>query len=75
MTSPYRSRVAALAVMTAREDPPLVKEVITRLRQSGEIASDDLVYLDRSADRWIRIAEQNRSRTGRGPGRLMFAKT
>lgn len=65
LTSPYRSRVAALAVEMAREDPPLVKEVITRLRQAGEIESDDLVYLDRIADRWIRIAAQNRANARR----------
>lgn len=65
LTSPYRSRVAALAVEMAREDPPLVKEVITRLRQAGEIECDDLVYLDRIADRWIRIAAQNRANARR----------
>ena len=35
----------------------MVKEVIARLRKSGEIEPDDLVYLDEIADRWIRIAE------------------
>jgi len=33
--------------------------VITRLRESGEIEADDLVYLDRIADRWMKIAEDN----------------
>jgi hypothetical protein len=33
--------------------------VIARLRESGEIEADDLVYLDRIADRWMRIAEDN----------------
>lgn len=65
LTSPYRSRIAALAVELARDDPPLVKEVITRLRQAGEIEFDDLVYLDRIADRWIGIAAQNRSKACR----------
>ena len=60
LTSLYRNRIAALAIELAREDPLLVKEVIARLRQSGEIERDDLVYLDRIADRWIRIAEENR---------------
>ena len=60
MTSLYRNRIAALAIELARDDPLLVKEVIARLRQSGEIERDDLVYLDRIADRWIRIAEENR---------------
>ena len=60
LTSLYRNRMAALAIELARDDPQLVKEVIARLRQSGEIERDDLVYLDRIADRWIRIAEENR---------------
>ena len=62
MTMPvdlYRRRIAATVVELAREDPFLVKEVITRLRTAGEIETDDLVYLDRIADRWMRIAEDN----------------
>ena len=55
----YRRRIASTAIVLAREDPLLVKEVIARLRASGEIAADDLVYLDRIADRWIGIAEEN----------------
>ena len=50
-------------IALAQEDPLLVKEVIARLRSSGEIANDDLVYLDRIADRWIGIADTNRRRT------------
>ena len=60
LTSQYRNRIAALAIELARDDPLLVKDVIARLRQSSEIERDDLVYLDRIADRWIRIAEENR---------------
>ena len=60
LISLYRNRIAALAIELARDDPLLVKEVIARLRRSGEIEPDDLVYLDRIADRWIRIAEENR---------------
>ena len=60
LTSLYRNRIAALANELARDDPLLVEEVIARLRQSGEIERNDLVYLDRIADRWIRIAEENR---------------
>ena len=60
LTSLYRNRIAALAIELARDDPLLVKEVIARLRQSGEIERDDLVYLDRIADRWIKIAAENR---------------
>lgn len=55
----YRRRIAATVVQLAKDDPVLVKEVIARLRESGEIEVDDLVYLDRIADRWIRIAEDN----------------
>lgn len=55
----YRRRVAATVVELAREDPFLVQEVIARLRAAGEIEADDLVYLDRIADRWIGIAEAN----------------
>jgi hypothetical protein len=53
----YRKRIASTAIVLAREKPLLVKEVIARLRASGEIGADDLVYLDRIADRWIGIAE------------------
>ena len=65
MTMPvdlYRRRIAATVVELAREDPFLVKEVITRLRTAGEIETDDLVYLDRIADRWIAVAEANARR-------------
>ena len=55
----YRMRIAAAVIQLARDDPFLVKEVIARLRKSGEIEVDDLVYLDRIADRWIGIAEAN----------------
>ena len=63
----YRRRIASTAIVLAREDPLLVKEVIARLRASGEIAADDLVYLDRIADRWIGIAEGLR----RGAARVL----
>jgi hypothetical protein len=65
LTSLYRKRIAALAIQLAKDDPPLVKEVIARLRKAGEIEPDDLVYLDQIADRWIRIAEENRKRAKR----------
>lgn len=61
----YRKRVAAMAIQLAKDDPQLVKEVIARLRKSGEIESDDLVYLDQIADRWIRIAQENRQKARR----------
>ncbi len=65
LTSLYRKRIAAMAIQLAKDDPPLVKEVIARLRKSGEIEPDDLVYLDQIADRWIRIAEENRTKAKR----------
>jgi hypothetical protein len=55
----YRRRIAATVIQLAKDDPSLVKEVIARLRESGEIEADDLVYLDRIADRWMKIAEDN----------------
>ena len=65
LISLYRNRIAAQAIELARDDPLLVKEVIARLRESGEIEPDDLVYLDQIADRWIRIAEENRRKARR----------
>jgi hypothetical protein len=65
LISLYRRRIAALAVQLAKDDPQVVKEVIARLRKSGEIEPDDLVYLDEIADRWIRIAVENRQKARR----------
>jgi hypothetical protein len=65
LTSLYRKRISAMAVQLAKDDPPLVKEVIARLRKSGDIEPDDLVYLDEIADRWITIAEGNRQKARR----------
>ena len=59
VVSLYRRRVAATVIELAKDDPSLVKEVIARLRAAGEIELDDLVYLDRIADRWMKIAEDN----------------
>jgi hypothetical protein len=65
LTTLYRKRIAALAIHLAKDDPQVVKEVIARLRKSGEIEADDLVYLDEIADRWIRIAVENRQKSRR----------
>ncbi len=65
LTTLYRKRIAALAIQLAKDDPQVVKEVIARLRKSGEIEPDDLVYLDEIADRWISIAEENRQKARR----------
>jgi hypothetical protein len=61
----YRRRVAAFAIQLAKDDPQVVKTVIVRLRKSGEVETDDLVHLDKIADRWIRIAEDNRRKRHR----------
>ena len=66
----YRRRIAATVVELARDDPFLVKEVITRLRTAGEIEADDLVYLDRIADGWITIAQANAQRGSSAHPRL-----
>lgn len=62
MLGNYRKHIAAMAIQLAKDDPQLVKEVIARLREAGDIEADDLVYLDRIADRWIRIAQENQVR-------------
>jgi len=62
MLGNYRKRIAAMAIQLAKDDPQLVKEVIARLRDACDIEADDLVYLDRIADRWIRIAQENQVR-------------
>lgn len=59
LTDCYRRRIATTVIQLAMDDPVLVKEVIGRLRATGEIEADDLVYLDRIADRWIAIAGGN----------------
>lgn len=62
LTDCYRRRIATTVIELAKDDPVLVKEVIERLRTAGEIEADDLVYLDRIADRWIAIAATNARR-------------
>ncbi len=60
LSTTYRKRIVTLVIQLAKDDPHLVKAVITRLRGTGEIEKDDLVYLDRIADCWIDIARKNR---------------
>jgi hypothetical protein len=62
LTDCHRRRIATTVIELATDDPVLVKEVIDRLRAAGEIEADDLVYLDRIADRWIAIAASNARR-------------
>jgi hypothetical protein len=55
----YRKKIAAMVIQMARDDPMLVKEMIRKLRESGDIEANDLRYLERIADAWLRIAEEN----------------
>ena len=64
MVDRYRRRVARAVIELSKDDPQLVKEVIAQLRRKGEIEEGDLAYLERLADQWIRIAQENR-RKGR----------
>ena len=63
----YRRRIASTAIVLAREDPLLVKEVIARLRASVEVAAATVIYPGLIADRWIGIAEGLR----RGAARVL----
>ena len=58
----YRRRVARTVIELSKDDPQLVKEVIAQLRRKGEIEEGDLAYLERLADQWIRIAQENRQK-------------
>jgi len=59
MVDRYRKKIAAMVIQLAKDDPKFVKEMIRKLKRSGEIEADDLRYLERIADKWIRIAEEN----------------
>ena len=59
MVDRYRKKIAAMVIQLAKDDPKFVKEMIQKLKRSGEIEADDLRYLERIADRWIRVAEEN----------------
>ena len=65
LVSLYRKRIAATVIQLARDDPELVKTVIAKLRKSGDIEQDDLVYLERIADNWSKVAEHNRQQARR----------
>ena len=55
----YRRKIAAMVIQLAKDDPKFVKEMIQKLKRSGEIEVDDLRYLERIADKWIAITEKN----------------
>jgi len=59
MVDRYRKKIASMVIQLAKDDPKFVTEMIQKLRRSGEIEADDLRYLERIADRWIKIAEEN----------------
>jgi len=59
MVDRYRKKIASMVIQLAKDDPKFVTEMIQKLRRSGEIEADDLCYLERIADRWIKIAEEN----------------
>jgi len=59
MVDCYRRKIVAMVIQLAKDDPKFVTEVIQKLRRSGEIEADDLRYLERIADRWIKIADEN----------------
>jgi hypothetical protein len=59
MVDLYRRKIAAMVISLPKEDPHLVKEMIARPKQGGEIESGGLAYLEEIADRWIRIARDN----------------
>ena len=65
MVDRYRKKIAAMVIQLAKDDPKFVKEMIQKLKLSGEIEVDDLRYLERIADRWIKIAQQNRQKARR----------
>ena len=65
MIDRYRKKIAAMVIQLAKDDPKFVKEMIQKLKRSGEIEADDLYYLERIADRWIKIAEENLQRARR----------
>jgi hypothetical protein len=59
MVDGYRKKIAAMVIQLAKDDPKFVKEMIQKLKRSGEIEVDDLRYLERIADKWIAITEKN----------------
>jgi len=65
MVDRYRKKIAAMVIQLATDDPQFVKAMIQKLKRSGEIEADDLYYLERIADRWIKIAEENLQRARR----------
>lgn len=59
MTNRERKWVSALVIEMARDDPEFVLEVIRKLKQSGEIAADELAHIERIARQWVKISQDN----------------
>ncbi len=55
----YHKRVSALVDEAAKDDPELVLKMIEQLKQSGEIAPDELVHIEHIARKWIKISRDN----------------
>lgn len=55
----YRRKVVATVVQLAKDDPELVMELIQKLRETGEIESDDLKRIEEIARKWIKINQAN----------------
>ena len=55
----YRKNVVATVLQLAIDDPELVMEFIQKLRESGEIKTDDLKRIEDIARKWIAINQQN----------------
>lgn len=66
MIDRYRQRVSALVIEAAKDDPELVLALIGELRASGEVAPDDLAHVERIAQKWVRISQDNRARGEQG---------
>ena len=55
----YQRKSVAEAIEQAKDDPDLVMELIQKLRESGEIESDDLKHIEEIARKWIKINQAN----------------
>lgn len=54
-----RERTSALVIEMATDDPELVLEKIRQLKQSGEIAPDELIHIEHIASKWLKISRGN----------------
>lgn len=61
----YRRKIVAVVTQMAKDDPELVMEFIQKLRQSGEIESDDLKRIEEIARKWIKINQENLKKSRR----------